>query len=530
MKTQFSIKSTLAITATALFLVSCNGTPSEMKTEVRTNSEGVSYEEIADKLTASEFRKYGETSPTVVSTRLGDLRFTTGGFAGGYPARETVDKLKNELNFQKACQAYLWAVPLVSYYVWFDVQKSFGAKDGAIVQYKTAIAKQGILTGNATTPYAISFADLQNTGPLVFEVPAGPAAGIIDDMFQRAVMDFGVSGDDRGKGVKFIVLAPGMEAPEGYDKKEFTIVKNTTRDVFIGIRALQVNPKEADLFLKKFKIYPYSELNNNPITEFIVVDGKTPWGQWQEHGMGYWETVKQIVDHDIFSEREGYILAMLQSLGIEKGKPWNPTAEDKKLLKEAAVVGESMIKTITFDKPFVADDLYKGTHWDRLMIPSYNDKDGDIEQMYKRAAFTWEAVSRGKAYYMELPGLGQQYRTGYKDADGNHLIGSNHYTLTMPANAPAKLFWSIVVYDVNTRTIILNESLVPIVSSRTNPHQEEDGSIIMHFSPEKPAGVDEKNWVQTNPKESWFAYLRFYGPTQAYFDESYPLEDMKIVK
>ncbi len=518
------------VLVSGLIFTSCSQKETtEKETDIK-KSKGVSFEKIADKLTATEFRKYGETSPTVVNTRFGDLSFTKGGFAGGYPTLETSEKLKNELNFQKACQAYIWAVPLVSYYNWFDAQKSFGAKDGGIVQYKTAIAKQGILTGNGTTPYAIMYADLMNTGPLVMEVPAGASAGIIDDMFQRAVMDFGVSGEDRGKGVKFIILAPGMEAPKSYDKKKFTIVQNTTRDVFVGIRALQPDPKESDAFLKKFKIYPFSEINNNPQTQFIVVDGKTPWGQWQEHGMAYWETVKQIVDHDIFSEREGYVLAMLQSLGIEKGKPFNPTPEMKKMLKEAAVVGETMVKSITFDKPFRADDLYKGTHWDRLMVPAYNDKDGDIEQLYKRAAFTWEAVSRGKAYYLEMPGLGQQYRTGYKDADGNHFEGSRHYTLTMPANPPAKIFWSIVVYDVNTRTMILNETGIPIISGRTNPKQEADGSVVMHFSPEKPAGVEASNWIQTNPKESWFLYLRFYGPTERYFDETYPLEDVKLVK
>lgn len=519
-----------SIAAIALLFVGCSDSTSSEKAADKSNSKGVSYEKIADGLTTTEFRKYGETSPTTVSTRLGDLNFTTGGFAGGYPTLETSERLKAELDFQKACQAYIWAEPLVSYYIWFEEHRKFGAKDGGIVQYKSFEAKQGILTGNGTTPYALSFADLQNTGPLVFEVPAGPAAGIIDDMFQRAVMDFGVSGADRGKGAKFIILAPGMKAPKGYDKNKFVIVQNTTRDVFFGIRALQKDPKEADIFLKKFRIYPYSEMKNNPKTQFIDVDGKTPWGQWQYHGMAYWETVKQVVDHEVFSEREGYILAMLQGLGIEKGKPWNPTAEQKKLLKEAAVVGESMVKSITFDKPFVADDLYKGTHWDRLMIPSYNDKDGDIEQMYKRAAFTWEAVSRGQAYYLELPGLGQQYRTGYVDADGNHLEGNKHYTLTMPPNPPAKTFWSIVVYDVNTRTMILNKANRPVISGRTNPHEEADGSVIMHFSPELPKGVEEGNWIQTNPKESWFAYLRFYGPTKEYFDESYPLEDIKLVK
>jgi hypothetical protein len=78
--------------------------------------------------------------------------------------------------------------------------------------------------------------------------------------------------------------------------------------------------------------------------------------------------------------------------------------------------------------------------------------------------------------------------------------------------------------------MIRNASGNPIVSGRRNPHQEADGSIIMHFSPEKPEGVEDNNWVQTNPKESWFVYLRFYGPTERYFDESYPLEDVKLVK
>ncbi len=495
------------------------------------SAKAVSFEDIKDGLSATEFRQYGKTSPTRVNTRLGELTFTAGGFAGGYPSKDAIRKLQDELAFQKATQAYLWAVPLVSYTNWFDAQKNtFGAKDGDIVQYKTIKAKQGILTGNGTTPYAISFADLEKTGPLVLEVPAGPSAGVIDDMFQRAVKDFGVSGDERGKGASFIIIAPGMKAPENYDRNKYVLVQNKTKDVFFGIRALQADPEEADKFLKKFKIYPYSKVGNPPEMRFIVVDDKTPWGQWQQHGMAYWKTVKKIVDHESFGPREGYILAMLESLGIEKGKPFKPTKEQKKLLKEAAVVGEAMTKSITFDKPFSNNDLYKGTHWDQLMVPTYNDRKGDIEQMYRRAAFTWEAVSRGKAYYLKVPGIGQQYRTGYKDADGNPLIGSRHYTLTMPANPPAKTFWSAVIYDVNTRTMLINKSANPIASSRTNLKQETDGSVVLHFSPEKPQGVEDSNWLQTNPEESWFIYLRFYGPTEAYFDESYPLQDVKLVK
>ena len=65
---------------------------------------------IKDELSPSEFRAYGESSPMKLKSRLGELTFTKGGFAGGYPILETIDTLKNELDFQKATQAYIWAV------------------------------------------------------------------------------------------------------------------------------------------------------------------------------------------------------------------------------------------------------------------------------------------------------------------------------------------------------------------------------------------------------------------------------------
>ncbi len=68
------------------------------------------------------------------------------------------------------------------------------------------------------------------------------------------------------------------------------------------------------------------------------------------------------------------------------------------------------------------------------------------------------------------------------------------------------------------------------VSSRTGVVENDDGSVTIHFSPELSKGVDKQDWLQTNVGESWFTYLRFYGPTEAYFDETYPLENIKRVK
>lgn len=519
------IRATIGLLTTTLALGACTS-PAQQST-----TDAVPVEEIADGLSVEAFRSYGQTSPVAVSTRIGNLEFTEGGFAGGYPTLDTLDLLYDEMDFQRATQAYLWAVPLVSYAEWLRVHEQvFMASDGQLVQQKTALAKQGILTANSTTPYVIGFADLTRTGPLIFNVPAGPSAGIINDMWQRAIWDFGVSGPDAGEGVKLLILAPGTDAPEDLNEEEFVVVRNPTNVVFIGIRALQPDPAEADAMLHKFATYPYAERANPQPPELMVMGDDIAWGQWQPHGMAYWESLKVALDRETFDERDRFMLAMLDSLGLRKGVPFEPDARQRRLLKEAAIVGEAMAKANTFGKRFEDANIYKGTHWDQLMVVNHDDRAEHYDQLYRRAAFTWEAVSRGKAYYIEQPGIGQQYRTGYMDSEGRFLGGSNHYSLTMPPNPPAKTFWSIVVYDVNTRTLIMNAEGRPGASSRTGVEAEADGSVTLHFSSALPSGVPEGNWIQTNAGEGWFAYLRFYGPTEAYFDQSYPLQDIKLVE
>lgn len=204
-----------------LFILSALSVAIMASSQSVTSKNAVSYSELKDGLTPTEFREYGKTSPRVVSTRMGNLEFTEGGYAGGYPTIETSDKLHDELDFQRATQAYLWALPIVSYARWLDAHENvFNASEGEILTYKTAKSKQGILTCNVTTPYAISFANLKKTGPLVFKVPKGPSSGIINDMWQRGTWDFGLAGPDRGKGAQFIILAPGMEVPKGLDESK----------------------------------------------------------------------------------------------------------------------------------------------------------------------------------------------------------------------------------------------------------------------------------------------------------------------
>jgi hypothetical protein len=53
-----------------------------------------------------------------------------------------------------------------------------------------------------------------------------------------------------------------------------------------------------------------------------------------------------------------------------------------------------------------------------------------------------------------------------------------------------------------------------------------DGSVDVYTGPKAP-GEFEQNWIPTVPGRNWFAYFRFYQPTAAYFDRSWPLTDFE---
>jgi hypothetical protein len=112
----------------------------------------------------------GEGRSQKIETRIGQLEFTHD-FANGYPTDATVEKLYDERDFQRGCQAYLWSLPAVSFASWQrGITKGLGAKNGQIVAILSLEARRGILTANATTPYYLGFADI-SAGPLVMVIP-----------------------------------------------------------------------------------------------------------------------------------------------------------------------------------------------------------------------------------------------------------------------------------------------------------------------------------------------------------------------
>ncbi|MFC1863855.1 DUF1214 domain-containing protein, partial [Thermodesulfobacteriota bacterium] len=224
------------------------------------------------------------------------------------------------------------------------------------------------------------------------------------------------------------------------------------------------------------------------------------------------------------------IMAMLRPLGIKPGEKFNPTAEQKEIFEQAAIVGEAMARANSYEKRFEGARLWPGKKWEISLFISDTDQDLDTHtQLDERASWFYEAIGVTDGMMGKIVDAGQVYLEAQKDSDNHWLDGGENYKLTVPANAPVKQFWSVTLYDNDDRCLIDTGEL-PDKSSRMDLELNKDGSVDLYFGPKLPKGAPKANWTKTVPGEGWFTYFRFYAPMQPYFDRTWQLPDIVKVK
>jgi hypothetical protein len=294
-----------------------------------------------------------------------------------------------------------------------------------------------------------------------------------------------------------------------------------------GFRTLDPDPERSRALVDAVRITPYDG-REAPATRIVSPQGRA-WSGDQPRGLDYWLRLHEIYQHEIVDERDRFYLAMLKQLGIEKDRPFTPDPRLRELLTQATAAGELMAQANTFAKRFADARWWPDRRWFLAIDLDHSDqRTQHYDQLLERASWFYEAVTFSEAMKSQTPGVGQAYLGGYTDADGDWLDGARDYTITIPPNPPAKLFWSFTVYDAGTRCLIDNDQQRGDRGSRdpdlvANP----DGSVDLYFGPTAPPGK-EPNWIQTIPGRHWFSYVRFYGPLEPYFDRSWKLPDITL--
>ena len=454
-----------------------------------------------------------------VDTSIGTLEFEN-----QYPTQDTMTTLLDSMDLHGATQAYLWGIPLASFSnLQHYLHEEFKFSQTDFFVFGTLEEKLGVLTANATTPYIGATPDLTETGPLVVDMPAGELAGMIDDFWQRPITDIGLVGPDKGKGAKFLILPPGYK---GEKPKDYLVFESPTNNIFLAIRIIEPDPAKGKALKAAFNIYPYKDKDKASKGVYKSPPGKYFFGP--PRGMAFWERLHAAINSEVVEERDRFFMAILKRVGIEKGQPFKPTNRQKKILEEAAFVGEAMAKANDLAKRSTPP-YWKGASWKLALGLDPTQRQKYYDQLDERAEWMYEAVTTSAGMVTTKPGGGSIYQAAYADKDGDWLDGAKSYKLHVPANPPAKQFWSVAVYSWDTRTLIDNEQKRAAQTSREDLIKNADGSFDLYYGPTAPKGK-EKNWVQTIPGQGWWVYLRFYAPTKAYFDKSWSIGDFEKVQ
>jgi hypothetical protein len=462
-----------------------------------------------------------DTLPPSVEARVGKIDFNK-----GLPTQKGIGQLFDIQDFQRATQLYQWAIPAIGVIGWQRANIANGTTgETDWVIYDDYVPREGILTPNTEVSYVMTFPDLQATGPLVLDYSAGKIAGIVMDHWQRPQFDFGLTGPERGAtGGRALLLGPGQKAPD--DVASYHVVYLPTRVAFIGYRVL--DRSEKDKLTPLNKLYRYSERSNPPPPK--VIAATKDYTQSAPRGMAYWEAVNELIQREPAEERDRFFYAMLAGLGIEKSKPFAPNDQRKKLLEDAALLGEEISRALTYEKRFIPNNRYRpDVRWEFALVVNPSQHEANYDQLDPRTEWFYEAIAASYAMITKTPGVGSIYLETYRDKDGDWLDGGRSYRLHIPPNPPMEQFWAMTAYSIDTRNLYHNETSNAEVSSNTKGlHKNADGSVDLYFGPTAPSG-SKSNWVQTVADKFWFPYFRLYAPTQAYFERSWPLPDIEKV-
>jgi len=506
------------------------------------------------------------TTPNKVDSTLGTLQFND-----GTPDEATIQKVYDNIDFTHALEVFMNTFQGASMEAVLEGQRAAGVNVNEILIFsKLMDSKSLFLTANADTVYFVSFIDLSK-GPMVFEAPPG-ALGVFDDMWWRWVSDFGVPGPDRGMGGKYLLLPPDYDGPlpeGGY----FVARCRTTRVGMLG-RMFMVNndPKPtADLIKAKTRIYPYqSGAYGTSIAEFLA--GKAKLAQPSEpaaptfhEGSGvamntvppndwtFYEMLNRLVQDEPATVLDPELMGPLAAVGIVKGKPFSPDERMKKIMNQALAVGNATSRTFMMNPRERTTEgwaYYPDSAWlNPLFVTGYQFEtpipmvtpEGvkpfpptGYRTLNARSMFFYGVTGITPAMSMRVPGIGSQYLWATLDANKKYFDGSKTYKVVLPKGIPQAKFWSLTLYDNQTRSMLETPQRYPRAGSQTYPspaaEADSDGSTTVYFSPTQPAGVKRGNWIQTTPDKGWFIILRLYSPLEPFFDKSWRPSEISEVK
>jgi len=475
-------------------------------------------------------------TPDKVETRLGTLNFVD-----GVPTKETTKLVYDNLDFLRGVEVFLNFIPAASVESMRLGNVEMGAtkSNQAVIMDELLDSNPLFLTGNTDTVYCSVILDLETDGPTVVEVPAGSGPGTVNDAFFRFVVDMGAPGPDQGKGGKYLIVPAGYtgELPKDVkDGGEYYIARSPSFTNWLILRGFLVDGKPdaaSKMFREGLKVYSLSKKDSPP--KMVFFNGsKVPYNTVHANNFEFYEELNHVIQKEPIALFDPELRGLAAAVGIRKGKPFAPDERMKAILTEAVAVGNATSRAIGFRNRDPDSVIYPNSQWRAAFVGGdYRWLDGDGKSgrdLDARTNFFYLATVNTPAMAAKIVGKGSQYAATYADASGEPLDGAKSYTLNIPAKAPAQDFWSVVLYDPQTRSELQTAQPLPSKNNKRDKMTvNADGSVDLYFGPKAPAGK-EANWTQTVPGKGWFALFRLYGPLEPWFDKTWRPGEVEIVR
>jgi hypothetical protein len=431
---------------------------------------------------------------------------------------------------RRAVEAVIWGMPAVNYYLMYQemVNTVKGGFNQILYWSRLLDWKNQTLTPNPDVIYLMPFFNTKDIGPVVLEIPPaddGLFNGSIMNYWQAAIEDVGPGGVDKGKGGKYLFLPPGYDKakiPNGYIP-----MQSDTYQGYALLRSVLKSGSDADVakavaYSKRTKLYLLSQAVDPPITKFIDASGVS-FDSTIRYDLSFFESLNQMVQAEPWLERDKAMIDQLKTIGIERGKPFNPDTKTKQILSDAIQEAKAWLDA-RYD---MLPPYYEGKRW---FFPI-------TEEMHQNVMSYWQTPDsfpvdiRGAVYTLAFfsgkhVGESQYYLMTARDKDGNQLEGNSNYRLNVPANVPVTQYWSMAVYNRDTHAFIRNSQWVGRSSQTPGLQKNVDGSVDIYFGPTYPAN-GESNWIPTDPNGRFEVLARFYGPQKPLFEKTWKLMDIE---
>jgi hypothetical protein len=251
---------------------------------------------------------------------------------------------------------------------------------------------------------------------------------------------------------------------------------------------------------------------------------------WEEN-LQFWQVLHEVVDTE--PPFAGYHAAYgdLAALGIVKGRPFAPDARMRSILEQAARTGNAQMRVQSFADRRPDRVVWPDRQWEWAAL---RFEDGDFNaatylDTVAREKWFYQAIAASPAMFHRGSGAGSVYWLGLRDGHGTYLDGGKTYRLTVPQPVPGRLFWSVTVYDAETRSQIQTDQGKAALRSLFELRDAaEESSVDLYFGPSAPAGR-EGHWIKTIPGRGWFVYFRIYGPEPPAFDGTWKPGDFELM-